>query len=109
MSARSDLYGFQPDDQQSDGLSQARHLLEKLLDRQFVAHDSAYFGPYYRAPAPPEVISIKSNLPDAEGEVLYPDFAQWPVVIEIEGSDRWASLDGLVAHQDLVRLRSIES
>jgi hypothetical protein len=80
-----DLYGFSSLDIQG-----AKQLLEKALDLEFQAHESAYQGGIYfqHGNANEEHLVLKQNLDPYDGEAAELSFSKYPVLFYVNDTAR---------------------
>jgi len=99
-----DLYGFLSSD-----LDQVKDALETCLDIRFVPHEGSFRGEYYlhEHPNNEERLSLQMNVDPEDGEPLYREFAQFPIILHVNDTNRSEGLakllQGTVTDCELLR------
>ena len=80
-----DRYGFFSND-----LEQVKDNLETCLRIRFVPHDSSFWGEYYlhEQPNGEESLMLHMNIDPEDGEPLYREFAEFPVILQVNDTKR---------------------
>lgn len=106
---RYDLYGSKRQD-----IQELRGMLEKKLGVSFEARESGYMGgEYFRSGAlgSEEFVlrrNVDASTPDLE--VVYEEFSDYPVILEVNATDRADELSQILTSMpDLESLRAIEA
>jgi hypothetical protein len=97
-----DLYGFNTDD-----LEAARLAVEQALGIKLVAHESLYFGDYYRlGRSLEEQFILRRNIDPFDSEPAELKFPQARILLYVDGTERPEEIETLLANvPDIVLLR----
>ena len=101
MCIRDSLYGSQ-----AMSVEAVARSLEAILFEQFVEHESAYRGLYFRAATETEEVLVQANAQDDEGYLPEPRFRSWPTLVYVSGSHRWPDVERACGDVPLTLLRS---
>jgi len=80
-----DTFGFS-----SSSLEQVREALEDCLGIRFVPHESSFIGDYYLHGERYEKgnLLLRVNLGPEDGEPAYPEFSEFPIILEASDPDQ---------------------
>ena len=78
-----DLYGFY-----SENIQLARNVVEEVLGKKMIEHDSSYRGEYLRLDIGYENFILQSNFDLSEKECFEKDFANYPVILYVNYTNR---------------------
>ena len=99
-----DLYGT---DELSVG--EVRDLVTLMLSVEFSLRNSGYRGGDYFLwqGDGEEVVTVCGNFEDEDGELFEPEFSEFPVLLQVDGSERAEWIETLIAATGLTLLRRI--
>lgn len=90
-----DLYGFKISD-----IENARKLIEKALNVKFIAHESSYFGDYYKVKLNNnEDYMLQYNFMGHDEGWMEPEFTEYSLLLYVNGTPRSEAIKEILKNE----------